>query len=193
MASPTVQRLKDESKYQFAQLAFQYYVAGRTAYFQKLMPVCGNLLHHAVEMSLKAALTDTLTMPELKELRHKLRRIWAVFTQLHPDANTPEFKQTVAQLDSFEKLRYPNFILKNGAMLQWYLFREHIIPNQSGKPCVKPTVPEFPLVLEDIDGLLALVLEKASINPRAYTSLMSEQAREHLFLHNRHAERFRSR
>jgi hypothetical protein len=186
MASPTAQRQKD----QFMQLAFQYYVVGRTAYFQSLMPVCGNLLHHAVEMSLKAALTDKLTLPELENFRHKLRRIWTAFTKLHPDAKTPEFRQTVAQLDRFEKLRYPNFILKNGAMLQWYLFREHIIPNQSGKPCVKPMVPEFPLVLEDIDGLLELVVEKAGINPRFYTSSMSKEAQKHLSLHNRHASKF---
>ena len=190
MASPTAQGSKDELKYEFALLAFQYNVAGRTAFFHQINPVCGTLLHHAVEMSLKAALTDILTLPELRRLNHSLPRIWAAFTRLFPDANTPEFNQVVDHLDKFWDLRYPDFILAKGAMIEFVLFREHIIPHQSGKPCEKPTVPKFLLVLEDIDALQELILEKANINPPAYTNSMSKEAREYLSRHNRHASKF---
>ncbi len=190
MAAPTVQRLKDRSKHHFVKLSFQYYVAGRAAAIAHLSPVCGNLLHHAVELSLKAALTDVRTMPELKKLNHNLKKIWAEFTNSFPNANIPAFNQAVVQLDKFEDLRYPNFVLANGAMIRFDLFREHVIPNQSGKPCEDPSLPQFLLVLEDIDALQELILEKASINPPAYTNSMSKQAREYLLLHNRHASKF---
>lgn len=37
----------------FLDLALQYHVAGRSAYFAFSMPIAGNLLHHAIEMLLK--------------------------------------------------------------------------------------------------------------------------------------------
>lgn len=186
MASLTAQR----AKHLFVQLAFQYHVAGRLAVIDGLSPVCGNLLHHAVEMALKAALTDVLTLPDLKKLNHSLPKIWGAFTSSFPDADISVLNQAIAQLDRFEDLRYPDYVLANGATIRVALFREHIIPDQSGKPCVEPSTPEFLLVLEDIDGLLELVLEKAQINPPGYIASMSRQAREHLSLHNRHASRF---
>lgn len=186
MASLPAQR----SKHLFVQLAFQYHVAGRSAVIDGLSPVCGNLLHHAVEMALKAALTDVLTLPDLKKLNHSLPKIWGAFTSSFPDADISVFNQAIAQLDRFEDLRYPDYVLANGATIRVALFREHVIPDQSGKPCMGPSTPEFLLVLEDIDGLLELVLEKAQINPPGYIGSMSKQAREHLSLHNRHASRF---
>lgn len=41
-----------------AEYAAQYYVAGRLTARAELIPIYGNLLHHAVEMFLKAALLD---------------------------------------------------------------------------------------------------------------------------------------
>ena len=118
MPSPTAQ----DSKLHFGQLAIQYYVAGRSAAIDQILPVCGNLLHHAVEMSLKAALTDGLTMPELKKLGHSLPKIWAAFTTSFPEANVPAFNQAVVELDRFEELRYPDSILAKGAMIEFVLF-----------------------------------------------------------------------
>lgn len=107
MASLPAQR----SKHLFVQLAFQYHVAGRSAVIDGLSPVCGNLLHHAVEMALKAALTDVLTLPDLKKLNHSLPKIWGAFTSSFPDADISVFNQAIAQLDRFEDLRYPDYVL----------------------------------------------------------------------------------
>lgn len=85
--------LAQRSKHLFAQLAFQYYVAGRSAVIDGLSPVCGNLLHHAAEMALKAALADVLTLPDLKKLNHSLLKIWATFTSSFPDANISTLNQ----------------------------------------------------------------------------------------------------
>ena len=49
----------------FFSSATQYYVSGRYAVFAGLTPVVGNLLHHAVEMYLKGALSKTMTLDQL--------------------------------------------------------------------------------------------------------------------------------
>jgi hypothetical protein len=43
----------------------QYYIAGRFGVFAGLNPVVGNLLHHAIEMDLKGALSKTKSISEL--------------------------------------------------------------------------------------------------------------------------------
>ena len=44
-----------------------------------LSPVTGNLLHHAIEMYLKGALSKTKSLSELKQFWHNLPDIWAAF------------------------------------------------------------------------------------------------------------------
>ena len=47
--------------------AVQYYISGRWAVFNRLYGVAGNLLHHAVELEIKAALTaegNSLAQPK---------------------------------------------------------------------------------------------------------------------------------
>jgi hypothetical protein len=44
--------------------ATQYYVSARYDVFAGLNPVAGNLLHHAVEMCLKGALSKTMTLDQ---------------------------------------------------------------------------------------------------------------------------------
>ena len=61
----------------FISSAIDYYVAGRFAVFAGLNPTAGNLLHHAVEMSLKAALSKRgWSLGDLKKLGHRLEDIW---------------------------------------------------------------------------------------------------------------------
>ena len=48
----------EDFKSWFCGLGTQYYIAGRQAAMARLIPVYGNLLHHAVEMFLKGALVD---------------------------------------------------------------------------------------------------------------------------------------
>src|SRR5258708_5472564 len=54
---------------EFLTLGIQYYTAGRSAAWAGLMPVCGNLCHHAVEMLLKAGLSRKHSLAELKKIR----------------------------------------------------------------------------------------------------------------------------
>ena len=50
-------------------LGLDYYIAGRAAAMAGLAPVAGNLLHHAVEMLVKADLSKTIPLVELKARR----------------------------------------------------------------------------------------------------------------------------
>jgi hypothetical protein len=46
-------------------LGSQYYIAGRFLTLAQTIPVAGNLLHHAIEMCLKGALTQSHTLEKL--------------------------------------------------------------------------------------------------------------------------------
>ena len=182
MASPLAQ----DAKTHFAQLAVQYYVAGRSAAISQMIPVLGNLLHHAVEMSLKAALAPSLTMRDLKGLSHNLPKIWDQFKAHFPNMKSSSFDAVVAALHKFEELRYPDSIMAKGAMMQLVLFREHV-----GSESTQDTgSPSYFLVLEDIDALQELIFKAANINPRLAGGSMTEQAKEQLLLHNRHASKW---
>jgi len=72
----------------------QYYIAGRYAVFAALIPVAGNLMHHAIEHFLKGGLAKTKSLEDLKKLGHKLPKVWDAFKA---QANDP----TLAQLYQF--------------------------------------------------------------------------------------------
>ena len=62
----------------------------------QLMPVCGNLFHHAVEMSLKSGLTKKRKLSELKDMLHNLKVIWRAFKEEFPDATLKKHNQTIS-------------------------------------------------------------------------------------------------
>jgi hypothetical protein len=62
---------------EFFKMAGQYYVVGRFAAFAGLIPITGNLLHHAVEMFLKGGLSKNgVRLVDLKKMGHNLPNIW---------------------------------------------------------------------------------------------------------------------
>jgi hypothetical protein len=62
--------MSDKEGSEFIATGTQYYVAGRYAVIAGLMPVAGNLLHHAIEMCLKGALSKKAgkSLQQLKKL-----------------------------------------------------------------------------------------------------------------------------
>ena len=170
----------------FGQLSVQYYIAGRAAAINQLIPVLGNLLHHAVEMSLKAALAATISITELKRLGHSLPKIWQRFKQVFPQVNGSGYDSTIEELHRFEELRYPDSILTRGALMDLALFREHVGTPDLGQLAV----PRYILVLEDIDALQEMIFATAGLNPRFYVGSMSQGAKDYLLKHNRHAEKW---
>src|SRR5215510_11237099 len=137
----------------FGQLAVQYFVAGRAAAIHQLIPVLGNLLHHAVEMALKAALSSRLSLVDLKKLGHNLPRVWATYkTTVSIDVS--RFDLVVEDLHRFEELRYPDSVLEHGAPMEFALLREHM-----AKPEGPSQTPRYTLVLEDIDEFMEFIFE----------------------------------
>jgi hypothetical protein len=168
----------------FGQLAVQYFVAGRAAAIHQLIPVLGNLLHHAVEMALKSALASTMSLSQLKKLGHQLPNLWTEFKATLP-GNASRFDSTVEELHRFEELRYPDSVIANGALMDLALFREHV-----GKPVNPSPGPRYVLVLEDVDELMEFIFASADINPRFFKGAMSPSAKDYLSRHNRHATKW---
>jgi hypothetical protein len=93
------------------QWATQYYVAGRSAARAGLVPVYGNLLHHAVELYLKTALAGVVTPKEMKDnFGHDLEKLWARFKAKEAAPALDRFDATIRALHEFEELRYPDMI-----------------------------------------------------------------------------------
>ncbi len=174
----------EHEKSHFGQLAVQYYTAGRWAAINQFMPVSGTLLHHAVEMALKAALITSQTMPELKGLGHDLSRSWAEFKRLFADPALSEFDSAVGELDKFEEVRYPDSVIARGAMMELALFRDP----PGGVGLANLWSRRTCLCLKTSTLARLLIFEKANINPRLYTGGMLPEAKQFLFFENRHAE-----
>jgi len=94
--------------HKYLDIAMQYYVAARSATIARLMPVAGNLFHHAVEMLLKAFLRDRLSASQLKQnFNHDLKKLWREFKRIANDHGLTKFDNLVTELHAVEDLRYP--------------------------------------------------------------------------------------
>ena len=161
----------------FFSTAMQYYVSGRYAVLAGLIPVAGNLLHHAIEMYLKGALCKTMTPGELKNLWHNLPKIWAAFKTQIEDSGLDSFDTLITSLDDFEELRYPDSVLEKGMAAMLGVYRGPPITQvaTAGEP-----VPTYELYLEEIDPLVDKIFHVASVNPAFFLARLNPKAREYL-------------
>lgn len=140
----------------FLQLGVQYYVAARAAARAGLLPVCGNLFHHAIEAFLKARLSLKHSLKGLKKLGgktgHELPALWGIFKAEFPDAGLEQFDATIAEIHSFERLRYPDVILKRGAAMVVGKF-DYVIGQE--------LQDRYEVDLPMIDQLIARILKSA--------------------------------
>lgn len=137
-----------------------YYAAGRFAALAGLSPICGNLLHHAVECFLKAKLARTISPNDLsaRPFGHHLSNLWMQFRD--GIDSLARLDHVFDELHAFENLRYPDMIIDTGARTSIVKKREQLRP-------VLPTstLPDFRLVLEDIDELVVAILEFDNAEP----------------------------
>lgn len=59
-------------KESFFNIGTQYYIAARFSALSRLLPVSGNLFHHAIEMYFKGYLVTKFALTDLKSLGHRL-------------------------------------------------------------------------------------------------------------------------
>ena len=157
----------------FFKIGMQYYIAGRAAARGHLVPVAGNLLHHGVEMLLKGDLSKTFSLGEIKKnYGHRLVKTWNAFKDLHANEDLSGFDVLVANLDRFEKIRYPDDYINRGAIMA--------IGWGTLKPAVRqikgPRVPEYCLYVNEVDALIARLFKVCRINPRAYWGALDREA-----------------
>ena len=159
--------------------AFYYYIARRYAVFAALDKVAGNLLHHAVEMNLKGALSKGgKSLCELKKLRHDLKRLWKAFKKQTGDPSSNALDGAVSALHRHEKLRYPDFVLAHGM--------QHLISLKKSTPTTASGMPQpkFQLCLEEVDEIFATVFNSTGLNVKFFTSSLSKEAKDCLAREN---------
>ena len=178
MPSPSPEQMA--ASFEFARLAGQYMTSGRFAALAHCLPVAGNILHHAIEMFLKCVLVKTLTLKELKTLGHDLNTLWARFVELYPDPKHEPLDSAVAELEKFERLRYPDSVVLEGMQASFVIESAHFSPLPPGPQ------PPYHLVLEDIDAIAHAATKASGLNRAAFTSGISAQGMHFLQLHNTH-------
>jgi hypothetical protein len=157
---------------EFMRLGVQYYVASRSAPWAGLLPVCGNLYHHTLEMFLKAGLSRKRSLLELKkQFSHRLIDIWNAFKADFPSTTLLQFDTTIADIEEFEDVRYPNNVLKNGAQM---LVDWKSTPVQIVGPSAPPM---YRLNVNDIDRLIGEIFGVSSRNSLFFTSSLKPDAR----------------
>jgi len=168
----------------FYDCGMQYYVAARFAARAGLVPVHGNLFHHAIEMCLKAALVGTLTDAKMRQISHHLTALWDRFKEKEADPALARFDPTIQALDEFESIRYPNKIVDEGMLVSVVWQSEHV--TASSGSAKRP--PKYEVIIGDIDNLVIEVVHRASVNPKFLVSRVHDAAaREALAYQNPHA------
>ena len=168
-------------KYRFCDLGTQYYVSGRLAAQAWQAPVHGNLLHHAVEMFLKGALLDALSVKQLKKrpYSHDLPSLWDAFKAKERDATLNRFDAAIRALHAFESIRYPDEIERHG-MATGVAWARGDISFDGG---THPLPPQYIVHIHEIDELVVDILSRASVNPQAI-KMRNNIAREALQYQN---------
>lgn len=157
-------------------LAMQYYVAGRCAAECQLFPVAGNLLHHAVEMILKALLVPGSGLSSVTKFGHRLEKSWDAAVLRLPGLDSPDRRRAVEALDRFEQLRYPDGLMKTGAAMRFGWERTTPMPEMN--------VPVYDLAMEDVDELFAAVFRGTGKNVEFFQLPLNEKARAALRYRN---------
>ena len=168
---------------EFFEIATQYYITGRFATHGQFLPVAGNLLHHSIEMYLKGALSEWTPLEKLRDMQHNLPRLWKAFKDRLEDHRLDAFDSTINELHRFERIRYPDRLISEGAESTISLRSDMRVRSESGG--LLP-LPSYNLVLEDADQLVKNIFEKAHANPPFYTQRLGEHARRYLGLNNFH-------
>jgi hypothetical protein len=168
-----------------SKVGMQYYIAGRAAARGHLVPIAGNLLHHAVEMLLKGELSKTLPLEEIKKkYDHRLIKTWGAFKNLHVGNDLDGFDQLIADLDRFEMIRYPDEYLKYGALMSiaWGTLKPSV------GQVAGPKLPKYCLYVNHIDVLIIRLIDVCGINLLALCGLPNPEVERSLRYQNSERE-----
>lgn len=163
--APDPERIRHEYFY----AASDYYLAGRFAFFTHEPSVCGNLLHHAIELYLKGQLWLSMSREGLQDLGHDLPAIWNRFKAGVNDKQLRVFDRTVAEVHAFEALRYPERILEMGMLFHFELTRADVETARKGDSGdLVSKVPLYLLAIEEVDHLVRKIFDLSGLDPKIF-------------------------
>ena len=166
--------------------AMQYYVAGRMAARASLVPVYGNLLHHAVEMYLKFALVGVVSPQEMRnKFGHDVEKLWRRFKVKEADSALDRYDATVRALHGFEDLRYPDKIPHSAIFMGLTWHPSHAVKSHASKP-----TPQYEVFISEVDRLVIEILKRVPLNPKFFTGMVGRSGRGALRYQNPHAARW---
>jgi hypothetical protein len=172
-----------------------YFLAGRYSMFARLTPTCGNQMHHAVELLLKACLARNDTWQQIlrygyrESYGHDLEKLWAEFKKRNPDPALAAHDDVIKGLNKFEDIRYPEDLIQGGAMLSVGLYE--IPPEHRTAPVATPDGPlftpeerRFYLELPRVDRLVQTLFKASDYNPEVLSFVREPHAVGYHWLHN---------
>jgi HEPN domain-containing protein len=162
--------------------ALQYHITARYAAFAGFVPVCGLLFHHAIEMYLKGQLCRKLDEFQLRNLGHKLEKLWKKFKAEMSDRTLDQFNQVISELDRHERIRYPETIASRG-MIGLIQFKPATTRGVQG--VATGPQPQFMIVVDDLDALAKTILDKSGVDPRFFTAGLNDDATSFLTRDNK--------
>jgi hypothetical protein len=176
-------KLNDRAQVEFFRLGMHYYVTGRFAALSGLFPMAGNLLQHAIGMFLKDTLVQPASLDAVRNMGHDLSKLWVAFKAASPSPDAASFDLAIEELNRFERIRYPDKVIREGMEASFTVFREQRV--ESVGPSAP--LPSYTLVLEDIDALTKFLFDNANVNPQFHLQHLRGDGREFLSRHNRHS------
>jgi hypothetical protein len=149
----------------------EYYVSGRFATAHGFISVNANILHHGVELLLKACLAKDDPIEKIrlygnpkKGYYHDIVQLWQEFKLRQKVPPPVEFDAIVEGLHEFEHIRYPEFLIRDGAMIRIDIFDVENLPDEN--PGMREK--QYALKLPQIDRLMGLLFAASGANPPAF-------------------------
>ena len=169
---------KEELKQRYFEAGTHYYAAARFVALQNANSVSGNLFHIAMEMYLKGHLCADLNQAQRKALGHMLKRLWKKYKKTLLDPSLGQYDAAIARLHKFEGIRYPEDIVERGMIVDCS-FGALGAMTRSGSP-----PPQYTLEIPPLDRLVAVLFQKASVNPNIIRGYLSEHELKFLRQYN---------
>jgi len=176
---------------EFINYGLQYHVAGRCAVATSLNPVAANLIHHAVEMFLKAGLCAHTNERQRRDLGHDLSRLMDEF-KLHFDSgNLAQFDERLRELQKYEDIRYPEGTMRSGSIGLYLQFGGAPMPKEPVMLSGRSDLQEYRLVMSEIDDIVKAICEAAEFkNLKTLTLMYREPGKSYLREQNAAASLF---
>jgi hypothetical protein len=171
---------KDRLLGEYFRTALHYYILGRYATIAQLLPISGNLVHHAIEFFLKGSLIDKLDQAARQEFRHNLPKLWLRYKRERNNPTLNKFDQTISDINKFERIRYPEEIFRLG-MLAEIGFVRNTFPQPLGTK--RPPGARYQMALDEVDALVQLIFQIEDINPSFF--MLGDDAKRYLNYQNK--------